>query len=1273
MCVPLRSVLGGISGAIWIATSVDAGALAQVVINDAPIGEKQALFGIAPLGMIPTAAPGEPQPVFWQSLLTQTDGLMNGTTNFPYLLPLRSTTPSSPSMQTYAILDAPYTRPNLYQLADGYGTALGKAYQSVAKWSNPTEPYSYRGTEKWSQISRNVTDVIWFAGQRLRDANLFARGVMGSGSADKKDYSNNLETYNVQRAVMARAYIPEAVATRQPVVFRSSDPNGRVFKVGASGDLAKSVLISEIRAIGKSGDPNNPSTDPQSPNPVLFEVGKTNSRPFEVFSLRPELGSVPTFYARNYNTDADCTTTTCLNYNSNWAYMMEPPDDAEKASSKNVGDVFGGYGIDGQVNSSSYASGHAIYGWYGGLVMGMMLPERFQQMNTRGAENGLGRAIGGWHWPTDVIASRTLSYYGVAQMMAGEEGYYGEAGRCPTPGNPSLSRCLPSGGPYGSSGSDGSSGVSVTVTQSGAGSFRALLAAARADMAKTLSQACGASIAACAANDSSRFANKEVNKRFYEATLTMGLPRVWSEDELSGYVLDFNNFVPAASYLTWRNSNSSNQTDAVTEARYARNAGYLLETRFPYLTLDQRNEVLTTTIVPDSEGRGTFLDNGSAFGAYSRINLFKASDGYGSFRTTVDVTMNAADGGFSAADTWSNDISGSGGLIKRGTGILTLAGHNTFTGPITLEGGGLNITGSVSDSGGLIANAGVVAGTGNLPATTINAGATHAPGNSIGTQTVNGNYALNNATLAIELQGPTNDRVNVTGTVTAFSGTAQLVPYGGGNPWPGFNYTVVQASNAFTGPASLTLDTSGVTSALLRFGSQVQQNVDNNPSTFDLRWQPTASAGATTAAMQVLGNTSSQTLSTAGILDRSMQQLQVAANGNANAGGAAIGTSGFTQNQAAAAGLSANYIQALSGLIGLNSGAALSKAVNAIAPQPYAAFLSVGLDTLRQQRSNLLAQAGQCYATGWVINPSKAGKTTAASSKRTPLCVYAQAGNTTGSINGTQGLDSYNSGIFSTGLGLETSLSKQWMLGLAFGYGTSYANNFSGLNASVNANVNGVSIYSVYRPNQRWSISSLLGYSNFTISGSRTIPGLGGSSLAGSTSANGVTAALEASYFVPLTLPTAATQVLAKPVLGLAWGGYQQTAFNETGGGFSQAVQGRTANSLLGTIGVEFTTSPLALNAEGSASIVPRLALAYQVDALANNPQNKTINSSFVGAPAAGTLSTEGQNLGVSNLNVAGGFTVQLANQVSLYASASYLLLSNANQFAYNGGVRVKF
>lgn len=49
--------------------------------------------------------------------------------------------------------------------------------------------------------------------------------------------------------------------------------------------------------------------------------------------------------------------------------------------------------------------------------------------------------------------------------------------------------------------------------------------------------------------------------------------------------------------------------------------------------------------------------------------------------------MNAKRGGFDASDTWRNNISGSGALIKKGTGSLTLEGANSYKGGTFIKDG----------------------------------------------------------------------------------------------------------------------------------------------------------------------------------------------------------------------------------------------------------------------------------------------------------------------------------------------------------------------------------------------------------------------------------------------------------------------------------------------------------------------------------------------------------------------------------------------------------
>jgi autotransporter-associated beta strand protein len=651
----------------------------------------------------------------------------------------------------------------------------------------------------------------------------------------------------------------------------------------------------------------------------------------------------------------------------------------------------------------------------------------------------------------------------------------------------------------------------------------------------------------------------------------------------------------------------------------------------------------------------------------------------GSYST--DYTISSSGGTIDIAgqnSTFSGVFSGTGPITFSNTssvGSVDLTAVNTYTGTTTVGSrASLYVNGSIASSSSLtVQSGGLVGGTGTLPTTTVNSGGRIAPGNSIGTLTV-ANLNLNGGTIEAEIQGPQNDLINVTNNVTNFTGTANLIAFGGGSPWPSFTYTIVDAPNSadFATSSSLTLDETGISSALLRAGTTLIQNADGNPKTFDVQWRPKNGTGATASAMQAIGQGGVNQLATAEAFDRVFQSLATNAANNRNNTGSLIGSTGFTTGQTAAAGISADFLTITSQLLALSSDSQLTAAINSLSAEPYAAFQSVGLDTLKRQRELLMSQAGNCVNTGWVTNAPIRKEDTA---PKKPLCIYAQAANATSSINGSAGLSSYDSGIFSSFYGVEYQPSKKWTVGAAYGYGTAYLNNMALTNAFITSAVNSGSLYGVYKPSDRWNIRGLFGYANFNSSGSRNVAYIGnGSAIQGSPTGNGYTFAINADYLIGLSKASAETQTYLKPIVGIAWGGYQQNAFSESSGGaLDLNVQGHTANSLVGTVGFELATSPIALNKSNTTAITPRLAVAYQVDALANDSGVKSITSSFRSAPAAGTFVAQGENRGVNALLVDGGLDLKVSKNASLYASVGYEVLSKGSQFTYGGGVKVRF
>lgn len=133
-----------------------------------------------------------------------------------------------------------------------------------------------------------------------------------------------------------------------------------------------------------------------------------------------------------------------------------------------------------------------------------------------------------------------------------------------------------------------------------------------------------------------------------------------------------------------------------------------------------------------------------------------------------------------ANDSFAGVIGGTGGLTVIG-GNQTLSGVNTYTGATTVSGGRLAVNGSIT-SPVTTSGAGILGGIGTIFGDVTNAGVV-APGNSIGTLTIAGNYTGTGGTLEIEtvLGGDTSptDRLVVTGN-TAGTTNVTVSNLGGG-------------------------------------------------------------------------------------------------------------------------------------------------------------------------------------------------------------------------------------------------------------------------------------------------------------------------------------------------------------------------------------------------------------------------------------------------------------------------------------------------------------
>jgi autotransporter-associated beta strand protein len=135
-------------------------------------------------------------------------------------------------------------------------------------------------------------------------------------------------------------------------------------------------------------------------------------------------------------------------------------------------------------------------------------------------------------------------------------------------------------------------------------------------------------------------------------------------------------------------------------------------------------------------------------------------------------------------NSFNGIISGTGSLVKTGSGTQLLGGNNTYTGSTTINGGTLEIDGSQSQSAVTVAAGAVLSGTGTVGSVTVLG--TLRPGslaNLTGTLFVAGNVTFSgpSAIFAVELDGTgagQYSQLNASGTVDLGTSTRLTVTFG---------------------------------------------------------------------------------------------------------------------------------------------------------------------------------------------------------------------------------------------------------------------------------------------------------------------------------------------------------------------------------------------------------------------------------------------------------------------------------------------------------------
>ena len=323
--------------------------------------------------------------------------------------------------------------------------------------------------------------------------------------------------------------------------------------------------------------------------------------------------------------------------------------------------------------------------------------------------------------------------------------------------------------------------------------------------------------------------------------------------------------------------------------------------------------------------------------------------------------------------------------------------------------------------------------------------------------------------------------------------------------------------------------------------------------------------------------------------------------------------------------------------------------------QPYAAMQNVGLKSIKNNRDLVLAKAGECNNSGWVIGD-------------TDYCVYSNANNTISSVNGNSSYGSYDYANFNTSINLEKTINDKWKAGIAYGVGSSNLDNynFSSTTATLSSTNTHYSIYGVKKVSDKFILKGMIGGSDFNYKGNRNYSTTSATS---SYDTDGYTAEINGIWDIKKTIKNMKTPIRLKPSVGVAYAAHTQDGFSESGSGDLITLEANQAESLLFKTGI--SVDKQILMEGGKWLLVPSIALNYEMDTYADD-NHRGVKGGVTGSSDATTL-VSAKTFGQHNGSVKVGADFVLTKDFMFNLNAEYGLAEGGDEQSYGGGFRWRF